>query len=435
MSELAEGVTNAPLVLFRWLLGAILVASFPIRVRSLCPQLTSGRILVGFELTRWLRPVRPSLMRLLLYSELPLALAFMAGVAWPVPAIALAVLRTYVLLLDRSRYANHEYLLCLLVGLYGLLDAGRIGAVARWQLAALQLQFGLVYLFAGLAKLNRDWWLEGQPLRRHLAAIRPKPGPPWFRRHVVPNEAVGRLLEAAARQPKIAIWLGRLAAVFDIAMGFLFVSGKVLPFWLPVFMSFHLFNQWLYGLGVFPFVNYASIALVLDPNVFGIPEPTATSAGPAALPLAVVVWFGVQVLLPVRRYALVAFARRQMSLHSDHNRYFAWLMKLRDAQSVGFALELFDRRDGHRIGDLPLGRFLDPGTLFLCARSPRALVLALEQIEPVLARELPPSTGIRVRGSVSFNGRAPVQPIAPNADIRAERVRLFCPYPWQNLLT
>ena len=75
---------------------------------------------------------------------------------------------------------NHIYLICLVgflmvfVPAHGLwsLDAWRrpglrSQTVPRWALAILRFQIGLVYVYAGLAKLNGDW-LAGEPVRTWL---------------------------------------------------------------------------------------------------------------------------------------------------------------------------------------------------------------------------------------------------------------------------
>ncbi|MCK6524174.1 HTTM domain-containing protein, partial [Myxococcota bacterium] len=71
-------------------------------------------------------------------------------------------------LLDKSLYLNH-YVLFTLLGLWALLlPLGRLRlrgdvALPAWGLWLMRAQVITVYLWAGLAKLNADWLLRGEP--------------------------------------------------------------------------------------------------------------------------------------------------------------------------------------------------------------------------------------------------------------------------------
>ena len=74
----------------------------------------------------------------------------------------------YVELLDKTLYLNH-YVFLTLVGATLLAlpwgPGGRFpGGAPRWARALLQLEVGLVWLWAGIHKLNADWLLRGWPL-------------------------------------------------------------------------------------------------------------------------------------------------------------------------------------------------------------------------------------------------------------------------------
>ena len=74
---------------------------------------------------------------------------------------------TYVELIDRTTYLNHYYwmsLVSLVSLLLALLPLHR-QTVPHWAIWTLRAQVGVVYVFAGIAKLNPDWLLHALPLR------------------------------------------------------------------------------------------------------------------------------------------------------------------------------------------------------------------------------------------------------------------------------
>ena len=116
--------------------------------------------------------------------------AFIAlGFLYRVSAACFFLMFAYVFLLEKARYLNHFYLICLLSALLVVLPAHRqwsidsllwpalrSPAVPAWSLWLLRFQIAVPMFFAGLAKLNGDW-LRGEPLRMWLAS---RPDFPWL---------------------------------------------------------------------------------------------------------------------------------------------------------------------------------------------------------------------------------------------------------------
>ena len=71
---------------------------------------------------------------------------------------------TYVELLDRTTYLNHYYLMSLVSLLLAILPTLR-ETVPLWTIWTLRAQVGVVYVFAGVAKLNPDWLFHALPMR------------------------------------------------------------------------------------------------------------------------------------------------------------------------------------------------------------------------------------------------------------------------------
>ena len=80
-----------------------------------------------------------------------------------------------------------------------------------WTVNLLRFQVGVVYLFAGLAKLNADW-LAGEPMRT------------WLKERGS-YAVIGPLL---ASEPA-AYFFSWGGALFDLSIGFLLLSRRTLP--------------------------------------------------------------------------------------------------------------------------------------------------------------------------------------------------------------
>src|SRR2546421_4672588 len=104
-----------------------------------------------------------------------------AGFLYRISAVLLFLSCSYFFLLDEARYVNHTYLICLFAFLLIFIPANRAFSVdawlrpslrsdyaPAWSLWLLRFQVGVVYFFAGLAKLSPDW-LRGEPIRYELA--------------------------------------------------------------------------------------------------------------------------------------------------------------------------------------------------------------------------------------------------------------------------
>lgn len=157
---------------------------------------------------------------------------------------------TYVELMDQTNYLNHYYLISLLSGLMIFLPANRAWSVdawwrpelradaaPAWTLNLLRFQIGIVYFFAGLAKLNADWLFKAEPLRIWLAARSDLPliGP-----------LLGQLWVAYA-----ASWFG---AAFDLSVVFFLLCGRTRRIAYVLVVFFHVATWVLFNIGMFPWV-------------------------------------------------------------------------------------------------------------------------------------------------------------------------------------
>jgi hypothetical protein len=242
------------------------------------------------------------------------ALGVLLGYRYRLSIALFGLLFAYQHLIDKTNYLNHYYLVacvcllmaCLPLGRYWSLDAWREPARRRavlpaWMLWTLRAQFGLVYVFGGIAKLNHDWLIDAQPLTIWLARQQDVPGVgPWL------------------AQPWAAQLMSWAGALFDLSIVPLLLGRRTRPFAYLMAALFHLTTARLFSIGIFPYFMLCGALLFLSP---GWPRPVlrrlrllgaeAASAAsnrslpaPSRLTLAALgAYFAVQVAMPLRHFA------------------------------------------------------------------------------------------------------------------------------------
>lgn len=177
-----------------------------------------------------------------------LALAITLGFRQRAAALAFFVGFTYVELIDQAIYLNHYYLVSLLAALLAALPA-RVTHVPRWMLLVMRFQVGVVYVFAGVAKLNHDWLFEAQPLRLWLPARADLP-------------VVGWLLEYPATA-YAASWFG---ALFDLSIVVLLSLRRTRTPAFALVVAFHVVTGVLFPIGIFPWLMTCAATLFFEPD-------------------------------------------------------------------------------------------------------------------------------------------------------------------------
>ena len=87
---------------------------------------------------------------------------------------------TYIELMDKTTYLNHYYFVSLVSFIMLFLPCSAqfsVDAISRkksykmvpnWTIDSLKLMLGIVYLYAGLTKINSDWLIKAMPLKLWL---------------------------------------------------------------------------------------------------------------------------------------------------------------------------------------------------------------------------------------------------------------------------
>lgn len=213
----------------------------------------------GFD---WVAPLPEPWMSALFVVLGVAALLIALGLAYRVAALVFFVGFTYVHLLDVTYYLNHYYLVSLLALLLAVLplhrayslDARlrpsiRTTTLPTWMLWLVRMQVGLVYFFAGLAKLQPDWLLHGQPLEIWLHARTETP-------------IIGVLLDEHA----VALAMSWAGFLYDTTIVRWLLWKRTRPFAYAAVCTFHFLTNVFFNIGIFPVVMTVAATIFFDPD-------------------------------------------------------------------------------------------------------------------------------------------------------------------------
>ncbi|WP_124981050.1 HTTM domain-containing protein [Nonlabens xiamenensis] len=229
---------------------------------------------------------------------------------------------TYIELMDKTTYLNHYYFISAISFLmiflplhkYFSIDSWRTGIavfkvpqVPQWSVDTIKLMLGIVYFYAGLAKINSDWLIRAMPLRIWLPSKYDLP-------------LLGELME----QQWVAYAFSWSGMIYDLSIPFLLLYKKTRPFAFIAVVVFHVLTRVLFPIGMFPYVMIVSTLIFFSPQwherfigflkrvlkplgFLFLPLSRKRNNQPAPLRLSssivapvVVVFFAVQLLLPWR---------------------------------------------------------------------------------------------------------------------------------------
>jgi len=258
---LNQNTKAAPLAAFRIFFGLMMFASI-IRfwsygwIDKLYIQPNFFFKYHGFE---WVTPFGQ--WTYLLFIICGISALFVAfGYKYRIAIITFFLSFTYIELMDKTTYLNHYYFISLVsfimiflpAHVYFSIDASRNKQLAhqyipRVNIDVIKVLLAIVYFYAGLAKLNSDWLIEGMPLKIWLPSKYDLP-------------FLGDLLHKQWLIYAFA-WGG---ALYDLSIPFLlfFRKTRVLAFTLVVI--FHVLTRVLFPIGMFPYIMIVSATIFFD---------------------------------------------------------------------------------------------------------------------------------------------------------------------------
>ena len=258
-SYLDERTSIAPLVIFRICFGLLMLFS---TVRYMVKGWVETQLIdpllhfhyYGFE---WVQPLPGYGMYAVFALMIVSSLGIVLGGFYRLSAAVFFVCFSYVELIDISFYLNHYYFVSIVsfwmifvpANRHFSLDVARKRVkesteVSRWSILIFQIQIGIVYVYAGLAKINTDWLVHALPLSIWLPAKTSIP-------------VIGFIFNFKITAFAFS-WLGMLFDTLIIA-GLIWKKTRWAAY-LMVF-CFHTITGILFQIGIFPLVMIFAVTI------------------------------------------------------------------------------------------------------------------------------------------------------------------------------
>lgn len=370
----------------------------------------------------------PALTEIELIVMLFAAIFLAAGLWFRASAIVFTILYSHFFLAEAAAYNNHFYLIILISGLLACTGAAsrfsvdeqrrmRKGGAAReipfWNYAILRIQVIIVYFYGAVAKLNRDWLVEYEPVRFWMNHSK---RPPAFLKEIITQDWFTPL----------TAWGGLL---IDLICPFLLLWRKTKVFAMVVLVIFHVINSQIFTIGNFPLIGMILLIPFLSPRSnhaeSGGDERSSTVSG-KLITSSLLIFFAFQMLYPLRWHLW----RPANPLWTEKGQRFAWMMMLREKP---FYMELVfpDKELKKWIEDRPwvLPDIAPPAYLMLC-QNPTFIWEYVQTIRENLEEYGWTDVAIHVIAACSLNGRPYYPLINPHVNLAEADCPVFSMPRW-----
>jgi len=423
-------IDNSALVVFRIIFGLLIAleaiaAIFTGWVREIFIEPQETFNFIGFD---FLQPL-PGNGMLYYYALMGLfGILVMIGYKYRISIIAYTIMWTGVYLMQKTSYNNHYYLLMLLCIIMSFLPANRFAALdsrnnpslrsismPRWVWLVIVLQMWIVYTYAAVAKLYPDWLNGSFPsvlmkTKQHY----------WL---------VGEFLQ----QQWVHYSIASFGLLFDLLIIPLLLWRKTRIFAFVAAVFFHLFNSFIFHIGIFPYLALA-ITLFFFPSekinkwflrnkkeYYNLNEIIIPSF---RKPLLVLLsgWFIVQITLPLRHHFF-----KDNVLWTEEGHRLSWRMMLRSKSGRSdFKVVEAGSRDTIYVDK---SHYLSKKQMGAINSKPDLIWQFAQRLKKEYAEE-----GINVQvfvnAKVSVNGRSFQQFIDPKVDLAGEKWHHFKHHHW-----
>ena len=167
---------------------------------------------------------------------------------------------TYIELLDKTTYLNHYYFVSVVAFILIFLPANRFFSVdayknsklrsqfiPKWNVDILKIIIAIVYVYAGLAKINTDWLLEAMPLKIWL-----------------PGQSDLPIIGSYLNKNWVHYLFSWTGMIYDLTIPFLLLYKPTRYFAFFLVVVFHVLTKILFPIGIFPYVMIISSLLFFD---------------------------------------------------------------------------------------------------------------------------------------------------------------------------
>lgn len=370
-----------------------------------------------------------------------LALFISIGFLYRISTILFFCGFTYTYLLEQGRYLNHFYLVILISFVLIFIPANRYYSIdskiwkkikspviESWCFWLIRFMIGIPYFFGGVAKINPDW-LQGYPLRLWLLSDTDFPiiGP-YFTEY----------------------WMILIMSYSGLFLDLFIVPAllwkKTRKYAFVVITLFHLMNDQLFSIGIFPWFMMLATSLFFSPswprqliNAFRTKrliiekqdlknfQVYATTINPKPVLIGLAIFCGLQVTLPFRHHLIPG----NVNWTEEGHRY-AWHMKLRSKRGyTDFFVK--NKADGETV-EIDLERYLEDWQIDDMEGKPY-MIWGFADYLKARYSSVGMDVEVYVDAVASLNGRKYQHIIDPNVDLASQPKPYFGYASWIMPLT
>jgi vitamin K-dependent gamma-carboxylase len=418
---LTETIDNSGLVLFRVLLGLLIVSeSFGAIllgwVEAVFIQSKFTFNFIGFDFLQFLHGEK---MYTYFFVMGIFGILITLGLFYRFAMTAFTLMWTTVYLIQKESYNNHYYFLILICIIMILLPANgklsldakffpkiRQTKIPRWMPYMLLFQVAILYFYAAVAKLYPDW-LDGTFSKILLNGITQR-----------------QFLLDIFNQKWFLLTYAYAGILFDLLIMPALFWRKTRKLAIIASFGFHLFNAYSLKIGIFPFLALSFIVLLYD----SIPLKFLNNKDEILhknnfntkfFVLFFVPFFIVQIILPLRHH----FIKGDV-LFTEEGHRLSWRMMLRERKGV-LNIKVEDKKTG-LIRDYNFASELTPKQVKLLSSSPDIIWQYCQRIK----KEAKKPIAIYVDCSVSINRRPYYKLIDEKTDMATAKFDYFGHNEW-----
>ncbi|MEM9647516.1 MAG: HTTM domain-containing protein [Bacteroidota bacterium] len=428
---LSKNVEAAPLAVFRIFFGLMMLGSVIrfwangwIEKLYIDPQFHFSYY--GFE---WVKPIGSFTYILFVLCAVS-TIGIAVGYKYRISVLLFFLSFTYIELMDKTTYLNHYYFISALSFLlfflpanaYFSLDARKNPKIAfqripRWTVDSIKLLLGVVYFYAGIAKLNSDWLIEAMPLKIWL--------PSKFDMPIIGKFMAEEWIHYAFS------WGG---AIYDLTIPFLLLYSRTRYFAFFLVVVFHVLTRILFPIGMFPYIMIVSALIFFDPKLhhkilgflsrwFKINKEKydngkvleyGTTFSQRLKHTTLVIFFGVQLLFPWR-YLLYPGEL----FWTEEGYRFSWRVML--MEKSGYAQFKIVNKESGKWFYVDNRDFLTPFQEKQMSFQPDFIVEYAHFLKGHFEKDGHKNLAVYVECFVALNGRLSQPYIDPNVDLTQER--------------
>jgi len=323
---------------------------------------------------------------------------------------------TYFELVDATNYLNHHYLVGLLGFLLLLTPANRAFSFDVWRGAVkpkttipqffiwmIMLQIGIVYTYAGIAKLNSDWIFHALPLRIWLPEHQDLPFVGGLFKHV-----------------ELAYFFSWFGAFYDCTIFYFLCWKKSRPYAFVTVVVFHLMTYILFNIGIFPWLMITS-NLIFFSDQFHQRLYRVSSNGnqqffivnhKKILTFFLGLYFLIQILLPLRHMVYAG-----STYVTEIGYRFGWRVML--VEKAGIATFVLKDKTTNRFMEIDNTQYLTSFQEKQMAIQPDFMLQFAQHIAHE-NKDLVSDPQVYVNSFMTINGRTSQRYINPNIDLLTE---------------